>query len=69
MAQGLQPGDKVEWDHSQGTTRGTVVKRQTRPTHIKGYDIAATKDKPEYVVKSDKTGAIAAHKPGALRRR
>jgi hypothetical protein len=61
-------GDKVKWDHSQGTTKGTVVRKQTTPTQIKGHKVAASKDNPEYIVKSDKTGAEAAHKPSELRK-
>ena len=64
----LKAGDKVRWDHSQGSTTGKVVRRQTTPTRIKGHKVAASKDNPEYIVKSDKTGAIAAHKPGELRK-
>lgn len=64
----LKAGDKVRWDHSQGTTTGKVVRRQTTPTRIKGHKVAASKDNPEYIVKSDKTGAIAAHRPGELRK-
>jgi plastocyanin len=64
----LHPGDKVTWDHSQGTTTGHVVRKQTKPMKIKGHKVAASKANPEYVVKSDKTGALAAHKPGELRK-
>jgi plastocyanin len=65
----LDPGDTVRWDHSQGTTTGHVVRKQTTPTKIEGHKVAASKDTPEYVVKSDKTGALAAHKPEELRKR
>ena len=68
MAKDLKVGDAVAWDHSQGTTTGHVVRKQTRPMKIKGHKVAASKDNPEYVVKSDKTGAIAAHKPSELRK-
>lgn len=61
-------GDRVKWGHSQGTSAGHVVRKQTTPTKIKDHKVAASKDNPEYVVKSDKTGALAAHKPGKLRR-
>jgi plastocyanin len=64
----FKAGDTVKWDHSQGTTTGHVVRRKTTPTRIKGHKVAASKDNPEYVVKSDKTGALAAHKPGELRK-
>lgn len=64
----FKAGDKVKWDHSQGTTTGHVVRKQTTRTSIKGHKVAASKDNPEYVVKSDKTGALAAHKPAELRK-
>jgi hypothetical protein len=64
----LKAGDKVAWDHSQGTTRGKVVRKQTTRTRIKGHVVAASKDDPEYIVKSDKTGAIAAHRPSELKK-
>lgn len=64
----LKAGDTVRWDHSQGTTTGKVVRKQTTPTKIKGHKVAASKDNPEYIVKSSKTGAIAAHRPGELRK-
>ncbi|WP_029416956.1 hypervirulence associated TUDOR domain-containing protein [Brevundimonas bacteroides] len=64
----FKAGDKVKWDHSQGTTEGKVVRKLTRPTTIKTHKVAASKDNPEYLVKSAKTGAEAAHKPSELRR-
>ncbi|WP_374599611.1 DUF2945 domain-containing protein [Brevundimonas sp.] len=64
----FKAGDAVKWDHSQGTTKGKVVKKVTSPTEIKGHKVAASKDNPEYVVKSDKTGSKAAHKPSELRK-
>jgi hypothetical protein len=62
----FKKGDKVEWETSQGKTSGTVEKKLTSETEIKGHHVAASKDNPEYLVKSDKTGAEAAHKPGSL---
>ena len=47
---------------------GRVVRKQTTPTTIKGHKVAASKENPEYIVKSDETGALAAHKPDALRK-
>ncbi len=63
----FKKGDSVTWDASQGEVHGTVVKKLTTPITIKGHDVKASKDNPEYLVKSDKTGAEAAHKPGELR--
>ena len=61
-------GDKVTWDSSQGEIQGKVKKKLTEPTEIKGHHVAASKDNPEYLVESDKTGAEAAHKPSELRK-
>lgn len=68
MTKAFKPGDKVEWDSSGGHSVGTVVKKQTTPTKIKSHTVAASKDNPEYIVKSDKSGKKAAHKPEALKR-
>lgn len=68
MAKELKAGDKVKWDTSQGETRGKVVKKQTTATQIKGHKVAASKSNPEYIVKSDKSGKTAAHKPSELRK-
>ena len=64
----FKAGDKVRWDHSQGTTTGKVVKKLTSPTKIKGHKVAASKKHPEYLVESGKTGARAAHTPEELRK-
>ena len=65
----LKTGDPVSWNTSQGATKGHVEKKITSTTRIKGHTAKATTDDPEYVVRSDKTGAKAAHKPGELRKR
>ena len=64
----FKTGDKVEWDSSGGHSIGKVVKKITTPTKIKGHKVAASKDNPEYIVRSDKSGGEAAHKPGALKK-
>jgi hypothetical protein len=63
----LHKGDKVVWDSSQGEVHGKVEKKLTSPIKIKDHKVAASPDSPEYLVKSDKTGAEAAHKPEELR--
>ncbi len=65
----LKPGETVTWGTSQGETHGKVEKKITSTTKIKGHTAKASKDNPEYVVKSDKTGAKAAHKPEELKKR
>ena len=68
MSDSLKPGDRVEWESSQGTVAGKVKKRLVKPTEIKGHHVAASPENPEYLVESEKTGAEAAHKPGALKK-
>jgi hypothetical protein len=62
----FKAGDKVEWESSQGTIEGTVEKKLTEPIDIKKHHVDASPDEPQYLVKSDKTGKEAAHKPESL---
>jgi hypothetical protein len=66
--QDLSKGDRVGWRTSQGKTTGTVVGVRTKPFSIKGTDLKASKDKPKVVVRSERTGATAGHKPSALQK-
>ena len=68
MSSEFKKGDKVEWKSSQGKVVGTVQKKLTEPIEIKGHSVDASKEEPQYLVKSDKTGAEAAHKPEALKK-
>jgi hypothetical protein len=61
----LHKGDKVSWKSHGGEAHGTVEKKQTTPTDIKGHHVAASKDNPEFILKTEK-GTTAAHKPAAL---
>jgi hypothetical protein len=65
----FRKGDSVAWDTPQGETHGTVERKLTSPMRLKGHDVAASTQNPEYLVKSAKTGAEAAHKPSALRKK
>jgi hypothetical protein len=69
MSKTLKPGTKVAWGTSQGETKGTVEKKVTSTTRVKCHVAKATKENPEYLVKSDKTGAEAVHRPEELRRK
>ena len=46
-----------------------MEEKLTADTKIKGQRIKASKDDPRFKVKSDKTGAEAAHKADALERK
>ena len=64
----LKIGDKVSWNSSQGKVTGSVNKKLVAPTDIKTHHVAASADDPQWLVKSDGTGQVAAHKPAALKR-
>ena len=68
MADKLKPGDKVTWGTSQGQTEGVVEKKVTSETKIKGHVAKPTKEEPQFVVKSAKSGKEAVHKPGDLKK-
>ncbi len=68
MPDALKKGDHVSWNTPQGETKGTVEKKLTSDTQIKGHKVSASKEKPEYLVKSDKSGKEAAHKPAELKK-
>ena len=62
----LKKGDHVTWKSHGSTTEGTVEKKITSETEAGGRTVKASKDEPQYLVKSDKSGREAVHKPGAL---
>ena len=60
-------GDKVTWKSHGGEAHGKVVKKQTSDTTIKGHQVRASADDPQYIVESD-NGGKAAHKASALKK-
>lgn len=66
MAKEFKKGDRVQWNTSQGKTEGVIEKKLTEPTDIKNHHVNASKENPEYLVKSKKSGKKAAHKPDSL---
>ena len=69
MTKTFKTGDKVAWPTSQGETHGTVERMLTAPIDIKRHHVAASKTNPEVLVRSAKSGDLAAHKPHTLIRR
>ena len=65
---GFEKGDRVEWDSHGGTAVGTVERKITERTEAGGRSVAASEDEPQYLVRSEKSGGTAVHKPDALRR-
>ncbi len=65
----FEPGDEVTWKSHGGEAVGRVVRKLTSDTEAAGRTVRASKDEPQYLVRSDKSGGEAVHKPEALRRR
>jgi hypothetical protein len=60
-------GDRVTWNSHGSTATGEVVRKITSDTDAGGRTVRASKDEPQYLVRSD-NGGDAVHKPEALRR-
>jgi hypothetical protein len=67
MTRHFSVGDHVRWNSEAGQVSGTIIKVHTRDFDYKGHTHRASKDEPQYEIKSDKTDHVAAHKGSALR--
>jgi uncharacterized protein (DUF488 family) len=68
MSHDFKVGDHVEWNSEAGRVRGTIKKRITAEMKFKNYIVHASKDQPQYLIKSDKTDHLAMHKGTALKK-
>ena len=64
----LKRGDRVSWNSEAGRVSGKIVKVHMKDVNYKGYVHHASKETPQYEIKSDKTDHVALHKASALRR-
>ncbi len=69
MTESFKKGDRVTWQSHGGTAEGEVVRKVTEDTELAGRTVRASKDEPQYLVRSDKSGGEAVHKPSALTRK
>lgn len=68
MEKRFKKGDRVSWNSEAGRVSGRIVKVHTKDTDYKGHTRHATKDEPQYEIKSDKTDHVAMHKGSALKK-
>jgi hypothetical protein len=68
MAKRFKVGDHVTWNSEAGRVSGEIVKVHTRDVNYKGHMHRASKDEPQYEIKSSKTDHIAMHKGQALKK-
>lgn len=65
----FRKGDKVTWSSHGGTAEGEVLEEITSDTEAAGRTVRASKDEPQYLVHSEKSGGEAVHKGSALTRK
>jgi len=68
MRERFKVGDHVSRNSEAGRVSGRITKVHTEDLSYKGYVHHATKDDPQYEIKSDKTDHVALHKSSALKR-
>lgn len=68
MLQPFKIGDHVTWNSEAGWVKGRILRVHTKDVNYNGYIHHASKEDPQYEIKSDKTDHIAMHKGKALRR-
>jgi Hypervirulence associated proteins TUDOR domain len=65
----FKKGDRVEWNSHGSTAEGVVEQKITRDTEAAGRKVRASEDEPQYLVRSDKSGGEAVHRPSALKKK
>ena len=68
MGQSFKQGDRVKWSSHGGEAVGRIEKKITEETEAGGRKVKASPDEPQYLVRSEKSGGTAVHKPDALKR-
>ena len=68
MAQKFKVGDHVGWNSEAGRVSGKIVRVHAKNVNYKGHVHHASKEEPQYEIKSDKTAHVALHKGRVLRR-
>jgi len=68
MTRRFKIGDHVSWNSEAGRFSGTIIAIHTRDFEYKGHTHHASKDDPQYEIRSDKSDHIAAHRGSALNR-
>ena len=68
MAEEFRRGDRVAWNFRGRRVEGKVRKKLTSRTEIAGRPVAASKDDPRYLVRSDRSGKETTRRAASLRR-
>jgi hypothetical protein len=68
MAEHFRRGDRVEWSFRGRRVVGRVRKRLTSRTMVNDRVVAASKDDPRFLVRSEKTGKETTRRAQTLRK-
>jgi Hypervirulence associated proteins TUDOR domain len=68
MKKDFKVGDHVGWNSEAGHIRGTIKKKVTSTIKFKTYTVRASKEEPQYLIKSNTTDHLAMHKGSALKK-
>ncbi|MEK2643979.1 hypervirulence associated TUDOR domain-containing protein [Bdellovibrio sp. BCCA] len=68
MPNKFKVGDHVTWNSEAGKVSGKIIAVHSKDFKYKGYKHHASKEDPQYEIKSDKSDHVAAHKGSALKK-
>ncbi len=66
MTSEFKKGDRVRWDAGNQSSVGTIERKITSDTEAGGRTVRASPDDPQYLVRSEKTGRTAVHRPESI---
>jgi hypothetical protein len=67
MAESFKVGDHVGWNSEAGHVSGVIIAVRTADFDYTGHTHRASPETPQYLIRSDKSDHVAAHKGSALR--
>jgi len=67
MPKTFKIGDHMRWNSEAGRVSGVIIKKITSDMKFKGYVHHASREAPQYLIKSDNTEHLAIHRGTALR--
>ena len=68
MDRAFEVGDHVTWNSEAGHVSGVIIAVRTADFDYKGHIHRASPQDPQYLIKSDRTDHVAAHRGRVLRR-
>ena len=61
-------GDHVRWNSEAGEVSGRIIRVHTADFDYKGHTHHASRERPQYEIRSDRTDHVAAHYGDVLRK-